>query len=101
MRVKREVQVLSELGYRGATPVLEHMQIGLAFILAKHTYRKQVSYQLALISGGTFMHWKSLEFPLNHAVFEEVTESSLWGGGAENVWSSLSEFIPTHSLTFV
>lgn len=46
MRVKREVQVLSELGYRGATPVLEHMQIGLAFILAKHTYRKQVSYQL-------------------------------------------------------
>lgn len=43
MRVKREVQVLSELGHRGATPVLKHMQIGLALILPTHTQRKQVS----------------------------------------------------------
>lgn len=43
MRVEREVQVLSELGDRGATPVLEHMQVGLALILPTHTQRKQVS----------------------------------------------------------
>ena len=43
MRVEREVQVLSELGDRGATPVLEHMQVGLALILATHRERKQVS----------------------------------------------------------
>lgn len=33
VRVEREVQVLSQLGYRGATPVFKHMQIGLTFIL--------------------------------------------------------------------
>lgn len=36
MGVKREVQVFSELGNRGSTPVLEHMQIGLALILPTH-----------------------------------------------------------------
>jgi len=36
MRIKREVQVLSELGYRGATPVLKHMKVGLALILPTH-----------------------------------------------------------------
>ena len=36
MRVVRVVQVLSELGYRGATPVLKHMQVGLSLILQTH-----------------------------------------------------------------
>lgn len=40
MRVKREVQVLSELGHRWSTPVFKHMQIGLALILAAHKKRK-------------------------------------------------------------
>lgn len=39
MRVEREVQVLSELGYRWATPVLKHMQVGLALKLPTHTHR--------------------------------------------------------------
>lgn len=45
MRVEREVQVLSELSYRGATPVLKHMQVGLALILQthNHTEKKQIS----------------------------------------------------------
>lgn len=41
MRVEREVQVLSELGYRGATPVLEHMQVGLSFILPTHNHTQR------------------------------------------------------------
>ncbi len=41
MRVEREVQVLSELGYRGATPVLEHMQVGLALILPTHSHTQR------------------------------------------------------------
>lgn len=41
MRVEREVQVLSELGYRGATPVLKHMQVGLALILPTHNHTQR------------------------------------------------------------
>lgn len=33
MRVEREVQILSELGYRWATPILKHMEVRLALIL--------------------------------------------------------------------
>lgn len=37
------MQVLPELGYGGAAPVLEHMQVGLALILSthKHTRREE------------------------------------------------------------
>lgn len=41
MRIEREVQVLSELGYRGATPVLKHVQIGLALKLQTQSHRKE------------------------------------------------------------
>lgn len=36
MRIEGEVQVFSELGYRGTTPVLKHMKVGLALILSTH-----------------------------------------------------------------
>lgn len=44
MRVQREVQVFSELGYRGATPVLKHMQVGLALVLPTHNHITNASH---------------------------------------------------------
>lgn len=43
MRIEREMQVFSELGYRGTAPVLKHMKVGLALILPTHRERAQVS----------------------------------------------------------
>lgn len=58
MRVEREVQVLSELGDRGATPVLEHMQVGLALILPTHTQRGNRSADAVTTASHFLFRWR-------------------------------------------
>lgn len=40
MRIEREVQVLSQLGYRRAAPVLKHVKVSLALILSTHNHTR-------------------------------------------------------------
>lgn len=57
VRVEREVQVLSELGYRGAAPVLKHVKVGLALILLTHNNTAR---------GHKLVHKGCIDFSVKH-----------------------------------
>lgn len=103
MWVQWEVQVLPELRNWWATPVLKHVQVGLAFILREHKERNRVyiitssragfqtRFQIhdlcpsLFLSGPSllsflavapyFMHW---ELSLTLIVFRELHETGSW-----------------------